>query len=264
MKAKVPIKLIKPSQLTVMFEVQREAVSSWVKRLAREFDLDAVFVLAVWHTPDGRYVIIDGQHRVLAMRELGINELIPCYVYENMTSEQACERFLELNHRKNVAAVDKFRLGVGAGIPECVGANRLINERGLVIEGDHSRNGVPTIACAATLLRYWNHPARERTGPQALSCALDIAIAAWGTDGDALNGTVIGGLARLHLDNPWIESKALSDRLAKSGPPARLLGTAKSLYMLHKGHNLDACMAKACGDVYNMRRSESSRIKVPF
>ena len=31
MRAKVPIKLIKPSQLTVMFEVQREAVSSWVK-----------------------------------------------------------------------------------------------------------------------------------------------------------------------------------------------------------------------------------------
>ena len=264
MRAKVPIKLIKPSQLTVMFEVQREAVSSWVKRLAREFDPDAVFVLAVWHRPDGRYVIIDGQHRVLAMRELGIDELVPCYVYENMTADQACERFLELNHRRNVAATDKFRIGVGAGIPECVGANQIINERGLVIEGDNSRNGAPAIACAATLRRYWSHQPRERTGPQALGCALDAAITAWGAEGDALNGTVIGGLARLHLDNPWIESKALSDRLAKAGPPARLLGTAKSLSTLHRGQNLDACMAKACGDIYNMRRSESGRIRVPF
>lgn len=183
MRAKVPIKLIKPSQLTVIFETQREAVSSWVKRLTKRFNWDAVFVLAVWHTPDGRYAIVDGQHRVLAMRALGIDA--------------------------------------------------------------SAQDG-------------------ERSGPQALACALDVALAAWGTEGDSLHGTVIGGLARLHLDNAWIEAKALSDRLSKSGPPGRLVGTAKSLYSLHKGQSLDACMAKAVGDIYNLRRNESSRVKVPF
>lgn len=261
---KSPTRWVRPSDLEVVFEVQREAVEAWIHKLKDSFDPRAVGVLYVSQRPDGRLVVIDGQHRLLALHTLGNAAPLPCFVYTGLTTEDECELFLQLNNRRNVTAVDKFRIGVGAGIEECVGVNDLLIERGLKIAGDRSRNGAPPVSCAAVMRSYWKRAPRERTGPQALACALDTAVGAFGTSGDALHGVVVAGLSELYLENAWVETAALIDRLAKAGGPALLLGRAKALYALHKGSSLGVCMWKVCGDVYNQRRSATARVKVPF
>lgn len=50
---------------------QRTLNPQKVKRIVREFDPSKLGVLMISERPDGRYAVIDGQHRMTALREMG-------------------------------------------------------------------------------------------------------------------------------------------------------------------------------------------------
>lgn len=256
-----PHKRFRPSELTIVFAVQREAIDAWVRSLSRQFDIEAIGDIHVSKRSDGTLAVVDGQHRILALRQLGYDDLgVWCHVYEDKTPEEECDLFLKLNNRRNVTAADKFRIGVGAGLEDCVAINSLLRERGLAVTGEAQRIGASPISCAATLRSYWSKAQRERTGPQALAGALDVALAAWGPEGDSLHQSIIGGLSELFLDNAWIDSKHLADKLAKAGSPGRLIGKAKARYEYERS-SLSRCMAKVIADIYNSRRGKKDRLE---
>lgn len=255
-------KRLRPDELTVVSKVQREPVQAWVRKLKRRFDPGAIGAIYVSKRRDGTLAIIDGQHRVLALIELGRGDKpIHCIIYEGLTEAEEADSFLKFADHRSVQATDKFRIGVAAGREDCVAVDQILHEFDLRMKGDSILNGHSVISCPTSLLTIYNRNSPDRDGPQALRCALQTAIAAFGMTDVALDGKIVSGLGELFLANGWIESGALADKLAKfPGGAAGLIGSARGRYAYEKT-TLAKCLAKVAADAYNSRRTKG-RIEV--
>ncbi len=95
---------------------QREFRKAHGDRIAAELDLNKLGLPIVNHR-DGMFWILDGQHRIYALRQNGfMDDFIECQVYENLTDAEAADMFIGVNNRKQVAPYDKFHLGVHRGL----------------------------------------------------------------------------------------------------------------------------------------------------
>lgn len=66
----VPIPKMKINPLA-----QREVVPAWVDHIAADFDLEQIGTPSV-NSRDGSFYIIDGQHRIEALKQIGVNGLL--------------------------------------------------------------------------------------------------------------------------------------------------------------------------------------------
>lgn len=174
-------------QMRVSDVAQREQTQAWVDHLVAHFDLEQMGTFTVSHRGDA-YYIIDGQHRVAALRELGFtSEKVQCWVYEGLKEEQEADNFLTLNNNLSVQAMPKFRVGVTAGRAEECDINRIVLAQGMVVTHDQVEGGVGAVG---TLRRVY-----RRTNPETLGRTLRIAFGAYGDLG--LQAAVIDGIAHV-------------------------------------------------------------------
>ncbi len=99
-------------KMTTSRRVQRELKLHRVNELIANFDLDVFGHPAVsWR--DGVYYIIDGQHRIAALKEwLGKGweiQKIECRVYQGMSEAEEADMFDRLNDTLIVSSFDKFK-----------------------------------------------------------------------------------------------------------------------------------------------------------
>jgi len=94
-------RVISTDKLTSGLPYQRPVDDREVDRLVREWDERLFEPLAVSYR-EGRYNVIDGQHRISAMRKLhgGREVMIRCKVYSGMTYEQEAELCYKLDKAK--------------------------------------------------------------------------------------------------------------------------------------------------------------------
>ncbi len=94
-------RVISTDKLTSGLPYQRIVDDREVDRLVREWDERLFEPLAVSYRED-RYNVIDGQHRISAMRKLhgGREVMIRCKVYSGMTYEQEAELCYKLDKAK--------------------------------------------------------------------------------------------------------------------------------------------------------------------
>ncbi len=95
------IEMVPVEELTVI-EIQRKPSQYHVKRLADSIRKLGFLVPVIGIRRDGRVVIIDGQHRYLAARELGIGELPVIVVPEKLAYD-----LMELNVEKQMSLREK-------------------------------------------------------------------------------------------------------------------------------------------------------------
>lgn len=76
-----------------------------VSGIVRDFDPAKLGVLVVSHRPDGTYSILDGQHRLTALRKLGF-AAANCIVLEGMTIQPG-SGLLPSPERKQAVAPDR-------------------------------------------------------------------------------------------------------------------------------------------------------------
>lgn len=227
---------------------QREIKWHRVDHLVASMDLDQIG-LPVLSERGGEFYIIDGQHRVEALKKwLGDGwekQQIECRVYTGLSEAQEAEKFDRLNDVLAVSAFDKFRVRVVAGRTVETSIQSLVESEGLCI----SKEGVPgAIRAVGTLRRIYN-----RSDGATLSKALRIIRDAYGDAG--FEARVIDGIGHLcQRYNGVLEEKAAIDRLSKAhGGVKGLLGKAE---VLHKqtGNAKAHCVAAAAVDIINSRR----------
>jgi hypothetical protein len=80
--------------------IQRPLNAAWAERIGRELDPDLMGVIHVSQRANGRYVVIDGQHRIYGVKNVFGNNgtLVECKVYEGLTKSQEAEFFVGLNN----------------------------------------------------------------------------------------------------------------------------------------------------------------------
>ena len=174
----VPIDKIKVNPLA-----QRDVNQSRVDHLVANLDLDQLGNPVVSQR-DGAFWVLDGQHRIEAMRAFGFDtEPVQCWVHEGLDSEQEAEVFLKLNDVLPVSAFDRFTKAVHAGRTAESDIDRIVKSVGCLVTRDKVDNGIGAVAA----LRYV-----YSLGPGTLARTLATIRDAYGTGG--FDNSIIRGI----------------------------------------------------------------------
>jgi hypothetical protein len=240
-----------------------------IDKYAQHFDPAALGVIEVSARPRGRFVVLDGQHRVTMLRDkLGWNngQEILCRVHRGLSHADECALFVMLNDETPVSSIHKLMGGIGAGIEPDVSIGAIVDSVGLKV-ADQSVDGN---VAAATALRYvWGGCIGGASGrkwrdgeshPDLLRSTLRLLLAAWGTNRDAYRGDVLSGaglfLAR-HGDNPKLDLESLTRKLSLyEGGPSAFVGEARSLRKLMRCE-VRTAVAGLMVNLYNQQRRSS-------
>lgn len=233
-------------------KAQRTQNPSYLKRLTDKFDLDAVGTVHVVRYPIGGVTktwVVDGQHRISALINLGFGEwVVDAMVHIDVKDDRrASELFLRLNSRLTISPYDKFINELQSGDSTAVGVNDIVRKFGLVM-GKQSSDG--SVACPASLKKAYRHD-----DGKALDRALGILTSAYGKKSSALEGKLIEGMSVVTATNNGnLEQDSLVKKLAKypGGAPA-LIGDAKGRMQFHRG-SLARSIASLVVDTYNVGR----------
>lgn len=224
---------------------QRELNINWVKKLAADFDLEQIGTPTVNERAKHFYVI-DGQHRVEALREIGWgDQQIQCWAYQGLTEEDEAERFLKLNDSLTVNAFSKFKVGVQAGRETEGDIDRIVRAQGLRISTDR---GPGSISAVSSLRKVYSS-----AGPGQLARALRIIRDAYGDVG--LSSQVIAGMGLLcaRYDAVLTEERAVNALSKAHGGVQGLLNRAETIRRATGGQK-SHCVAAAAVDLINSGR----------
>jgi Family of unknown function (DUF6551) len=236
----VPVADMKTSPLA-----QRELQQGRVDQLIANFDLEQLGTPTVNHR-DGYWYIIDGQHRVAALKGIGWgDQQVQCWAYEGLTEKDEAEKFLKLNDYLAVNAFAKFRVGVQADRQEESDIDRIVRAQGLHIA--KGRNSGGSVGAVSTLRKVY------RRSPATLARTLRIIRDAYGDAG--LDAPVIEGVGLVcHRYNGLLsDERAISTLGSAHGGVTGLLNKAEVLRKQTSSPRAH-CVAAAAVDLINQGR----------
>ncbi len=179
------IRLI-PLASIVTEEYQRVLNMKNVAGIVRDFDPAKLGVLVVSHRTDGTYSILDGQHRLTALRRLGYTAA-NCIVLEGMTIQQEADYFRRQNENKqSLRIADTFNASVWAEDAESIRIKEIMDRYGFRL----GKSGQPMCVCAIgalqSIVRQFGDVALERT--------LESIAVTWPRDTTILRREMLAGL----------------------------------------------------------------------
>jgi hypothetical protein len=243
---KPDIRPLKVTDLIVDSDVQRDLDQRRVAKIADDLNLEALGVITVSHRENGSYHIVDGQHRVAALKQAGGDgDKVMCRVFDGLTVQEEAELFRLLNNTAKPLAVDLFRVRVVEGDPAAVDLAHILNDHGWRIG---SSTSTTIFAAVVALERVY------RLEPAAAEKSVASLTRAWGHDPAAVDGRLVEGLGLVYVRyGTTVEVAEMVDRLAKSGTPSRLIGKARDLRDLIGG-TVTKALAEIVVELYNARR----------
>lgn len=224
---------------------QREINRARVDRMAASFDPEQIGTPTVSHRGDW-YWIIDGQHRIETLKEVGWgDQQVQCWTYEALTESEEAEMFLKLNDVLSVSAFDKYTKGVAAGRLAESDIDRIVRTNGLVVSRDKLPGGIGAVG---TLRRIY-----DRAGAGVFARSLRVVRDAYGDPG--LEAPVLDGIGYLcQRYNGALDDKTAVERLAKAhGGVNGLMGKAEVIRK-STGKPRGQCVAAAAVEIINAGR----------
>jgi hypothetical protein len=150
-----------------------------VRQIGANIDPDLFGIPVVWERTDreaakGRYVIIDGQHRVRAIVDVcgWCSEMIQCQVFRDISNAEAARLSLGHQERRNLHPFDHYRTAYAAGVRSAVGISKAASEAGLCITRRSEANN--EVCAVSTMVDIW-----ERVNTAGLARVLVIMREAW-------------------------------------------------------------------------------------
>mgnify|MGYP003631296917 CR=1 FL=1 len=245
--------LVKIGEMFVDKHVQATYRPQWAAQLAANFNVEGMGYPVLSWRPDGRYHIVDGQHRIGALRLVGFcdDDTVECEVYEGMSGPEEAELFLERNTKKAKTAYERFIIAYEAGrVPETL-VTKVVTAEGMSIARHKTPGG---IRCVTALLRIY-----EDQGEDILAQTIRIVRDAYGDAG--FEGLVIQGVALVcERYGDGVDERRLVDRLSViQGGVNGLMGLARQLRMA-TGNSAIRCIAAQAVETYNRGLKGNGRI----
>ncbi len=212
-----------------------------VSKYVDEFDADAIGYLEISERANGDLIILDGQHRVEALRRLGWDngQKIEAKVHNDLTTAQEAHLFALLNDETPVTPIHKMLARIEAGDEPDASIDKIVRSVGLRIS---DQVGDGKIVSAAVLRKIWfgGRGSRGKTTlveqPELLRSALRLVCEAWGKRGDALRGEILLGTA-LFLSRyegiSFDRDKLVHQLSLTPGGPLGVVGDARALASIH-------------------------------
>jgi hypothetical protein len=234
---------------------QRRFEPAWANEIASDLKLEEIGFPVV-SLRDGIHYVVDGQHRVAALRIFGFTEedTIQCEVYEGLTPKEEAERFLQRNHNKAVSAVSKFEVAVKAERQVESAIDQVVRMNGLQVG---RFKGAGKVSAVGTLRKVVD----RYGGLAVLGRVLRIIRDAYGDAG--FDASIIEGLAVcLHRYNGQIDEAAMIDRLAKTAGGLNGLTQPAMKTYVAMGQPKAQCIAASAVSIYN--RDQKSKKLAPW
>jgi len=240
---------------------QRPLDDSRVQRMVDAFDLSLLGIIDVSQRDDGRYAVIDGQHRWAVVRELhGASGTLVCNVHRGLTVAQEAALFYGIDRsRRNLTGWDRWWARRGSGEQVVLDIEEVVNRHNLQVSAA-TRDGVFRATRAAEDVVVLG-------GLDLLDSTFGLLVAAWGRAADALDGALLHGLA-LVLHHYDLETEISPDRLVAAMQdiaPRQVKARAAQLREAHKGV-MARLVAAVLVDRYNAqpgRRVEEFLVRLP-
>lgn len=229
--------------LHVNSRTQRELRPGWAAQIAAEFDPDR-FLPPLVSKRDGKYYVIDGQHRVFALKLMGWDDQeIQCWVYEGLSEADEADLFLWHNNTKAVRSFDKFQIGVAAERPDETDIDRIVRSQGLKV----AQGQAGGVSATGALRKVYAH------GPNVLARTLRIIRDSYGDDG--MKGHVIEGLGLLAArHNGELNDDDAIRKLANARGGLGALNTKANTLRKQLGRPIPHCVAAAATEIINTGR----------
>jgi hypothetical protein len=224
---------------------QRELDEPRVDAMAKKFDESRIGVPVVSLRKDGKFYVLDGQHRSESARRAGLGDLkIMCEVHNGLSQAEEAELFLKLNNgRKTVQAFDKYRARMTANDPVAVEFTRIVNSLGLRIGQGQGKNTINAVLAIESAHR------RNRNLELTLS-----VLKRWGGGGqDFFEGALLKDMSCFLADYSECDVQWLVDKLARVDV-GRTTVKIKALHDSIKNRRL-AANSVFC-EIYNHRRGK--------
>jgi len=168
------IELIKPFDLYVDVNVQRELHTGNVNKLQKNWDPDKVGVLLGSRRVDGKVYLLDGQSRSSAAKISDPDEPLRVDVREGLSRAEEAALFIAFNDdRKKVAVHELFRVRAIASEQPYRDAWDVLEKHNLGLKVSASTNN---LACAGTLGVFLT----KHGEVSDFELAIEIAEASWG------------------------------------------------------------------------------------
>lgn len=181
------------SRLTSGLGYQRPVNQKEVDRLIREWDerlLDPVIV----SFRDGRFYVVDGQHRISAMRKMnnGNDVMVNCKVYSGLDYEQEAALCYKLDKAKKRLSLSQSTnaLAESGTDPETMEIRQLVENCGFVWALGKSKGKTGEIVTTRALVNAY-----RMLGGASFTHMLHLLWDAWQGDPRSLTAAVLSGVA---------------------------------------------------------------------
>jgi hypothetical protein len=201
---------LRVDQITIDTRYQRELDQKRAAAMAKSIDMDRIGVPVVARRPDGKYVVLDGQHRISALNQAGLGtQQILCEVHEGLNLIEEAALFLKLNGgRTAVRTYDKWRAELVAKVPVALEIHKIVTDAGLRITKNTGTNCIMAIDAIRNV-----HNSKKN-----LAVTLGVLKDWSGDDPFVYTGEVIKGVSEFLSTYPAVDPVALARKLEKTSP----------------------------------------------
>lgn len=257
------LRLLPLDGLCVDESYQRPVTAAKMAYLRNNWDLLAAGMLRVNARPDGSLYVMDGQHRLLAAREIGLAQM-DCAVYR-VPVEMEARLFERWNtHATTATPQDVFKARLRYGEPVATAIHDIVVECGYVVITNRSYNLINGIGAVRTLeqiYRCWDTAGRV-PDPERLRRVLRFIRRVWpeqeGATGEMMLRTVDRLLQRYRRD---LDEKNFTEKLSVHSPLTLAYRAGEQAKLLRE--DAATALLREMVRIYNKGKTPARRLAEP-
>ena len=192
---------------------QRPISQSRANKIAASFDPAKLGVLIVSRQLSGEYTILDGQHRLSAMRLRNMDRGM-AIVLENMTREQEADYFRRQNENStSLNCYDLYNAGLVARDPHFVAIEGILHKYGYVASRQSGPMHITAVSALSRIVVLF--------GLDVLDRAFSYITTTWPTDSTVLRREMLAGIADFVTRfGRSVEPEMFAERMSNVHPSA--------------------------------------------
>lgn len=243
--------------LTIDDRYQRQQSSAHIKRMANDWKDKYFQPPSVAKRDDGTYAVVNGGHRIQALRNKGYSGRVPCWVLPVNNIEDEAESFVGTNTRtNNLSYNQRFIAKCVAGDQKAIALKKVIEMHGLGLKkGEQSKAN--TIKSTSKIYRYFT--------PEVLDEVLEFVNKHWGENQQRLGGYWLDAIRKFRKElQSQLGLDLMSDKVDERFATIQWSTIDSKKNDLRFSDRLSRQYAAkiAFMDLYNFRRHEDWRLTI--
>lgn len=244
-----------PVVLLVTPKYQRKLLGTKVDSIVNNYDANLMDDILV-SKRDGQYWVVDGGHRVAAMRKMGFKEA-SCRVIYGLTYEEEAKLFADFNtSRRHLQSGDVLVAKIESKDVHAMSMVAVLNAYGYICGNQVERDGAIRISAVKAIECSY-----EVLGHDMFEKMVSTIRATWPLDRDVVKASMINGLTDFYkLYGDKIKPNTFVRNL-KGKSPSQILANAQSYSAINQNlKNLRVPIVKILRDEYNFKQIAKNRL----